>query len=50
MEENCSDQNRVVGRMKLKMHSKINSNSCRRGGGAGEKKGERANGGEEDCV
>ena len=42
MEEDCSDQNRVAGRMKLKMYSKISPNSCRRGeGGAEEKKGEK---------
>ena len=35
--------------MKLKMHSKINHNS-RRLGGAENKKGEIANGGEEDRV
>ena len=34
--------------MKLKMHSKSSPNSRRRGRGAGEKKGERANEGEEE--
>ena len=34
--------------MKLKMHSKISPNSRRRRGGAREKKGERANEGEEE--
>ena len=48
VEQDCDDQNRVVGQMKLKMHSKISPNSRRRGGGAGEKKGERANEGEEE--
>ena len=43
MEEDCSGENRVVGRMKLKMHNKISPNSCQRG--EEEKKGERTNGG-----
>ena len=34
----CNDQNRVVGRMKLKMNNKISLNSHRRGGEKGEEK------------
>ena len=44
MGEDCSEENRVAGRMKLKMHSKINPNSRRRGEEE-EKNGERENGG-----
>ena len=47
VEEDCSEENKVAGRMKLKMHNKIIPNSCQRGG-AKEKKEERANGGKED--
>ena len=52
MEEDYSDYNRVVGGMKLKMHSKISPNSRHREGGGEEerrkKKGEIEKGGEEE--
>ena len=47
MEEDYSEENRVAGQMKLKIHEKINTNKHRRGG-VEEKNGEIENGGEED--
>ena len=47
MDEDYSDHNRVVGRMKHKMHNKISHNSRKRGG-VKEKNEEIVNGGEED--
>ena len=38
MKEDCSEENRVAGYMKLKMHNKINPNSHRRGEGEEERK------------
>ena len=38
VEEDCSEEHRVAGRMKLKMHNKISPNSRRREGGREEER------------